>query len=51
MCIIGHFVHNNVRFEKKYMTNMEATKKVYDKYESNGLYIHFETVTPQRKRL
>jgi len=25
MCIINIFVYNNVRFEKKYMTSMEAT--------------------------
>jgi len=38
MCIINIFVYNNVRFEKKYMTNIEVTlKKVYDKYGSNGL--------------
>jgi len=39
MCIINLFVHNNVRFKKK----------LYYKYISNGLYIHFETVAPPRK--
>lgn len=36
MCIINLFVYNNVRFKKKYMTNIETTLKIkYYKYGSN----------------